>query len=97
MNGAETLVRTLLARGVGSCLVNPGTAEMRSIAAVDRVEGVQCVLVLFESKVTGVAGRGGTRAWRKSRPGISGIESAAEPFSGWAHTCPSATRVAACH
>ena len=39
MNGAESLVRTLVAGGVDVCFANPGTSEMHFVAALDRVEG----------------------------------------------------------
>src|ERR1700743_3238210 len=55
MNGAESLVRTLVAGGVGGCFTNPGTPEMHVVAALDRVEGMRCVLGLFEGVVTGAA------------------------------------------
>src|SRR5476651_2698081 len=34
MNGAESLVRTLLASGVDTCFANPGTSEMHFVAAL---------------------------------------------------------------
>ena len=55
MNGAETLVRTLLASGVTTCFSNPGTSEMHFVAALDRVPGMRCVLCLFEGVATGAA------------------------------------------
>ncbi|OQW54394.1 MAG: hypothetical protein A4S14_15440 [Proteobacteria bacterium SG_bin9] len=55
MNGAESLVRTLVAGGVDVCFTNPGTSEMHFVAALDRVEGMRCVLGLFEGIVTGAA------------------------------------------
>jgi acetolactate synthase I/II/III large subunit len=55
MNGAESLVRTLVAGGVDVCFANPGTSEMHFVAALDRVEGMRCVLSLFEGVVTGAA------------------------------------------
>ena len=55
MNGAESLVRTLLAQGVDTCFTNPGTSEMHFVAALDRIEGMRCVLGLFEGVVTGAA------------------------------------------
>src|SRR5262245_34328853 len=55
MNGAESLVRTLLAGGVDTCFANPGTSEMHFVAALDRVPGMRCVLGLFEGVVTGAA------------------------------------------
>ena len=55
MNGAESLVRTLIAGGVDVCFANPGTSEMHFVAALDKVEGMRCVLGLFEGVVTGAA------------------------------------------
>ena len=55
MNGAESLVRTLLNGDVNVCFANPGTSEMHFVAALDRVEGVRCILGLFEGVVTGAA------------------------------------------
>src|SRR5437764_1523115 len=55
MNGAESLVRTLVAGGVDVCFANPGTSEMHFVAALDRVPGMRCVLGLFEGVVTGAA------------------------------------------
>ena len=55
MNGAESLVRTLVGAGVEVCFTNPGTSEMHFVAALDRVAGMRCVLGLFEGVVTGAA------------------------------------------
>jgi acetolactate synthase-1/2/3 large subunit len=55
MNGAESLVRTLIAGGVDICFTNPGTSEMHFVAALDKVPGMRCVLGLFEGVVTGAA------------------------------------------
>jgi acetolactate synthase I/II/III large subunit len=55
MNGAESLVRTLVNGGVDVCFSNPGTSEMHFVAALDRVEGMRCVLALFEGVATGAA------------------------------------------
>ena len=55
MNGAESLVHTLLACGVDTCFANPGTSEMHFVAALDRIAGMRCVLGLFEGVVTGAA------------------------------------------
>jgi acetolactate synthase-1/2/3 large subunit len=55
MNGAESLVHTLLASGVDTCFANPGTSEMHFVAALDRVAGMRCVLCLFEGVVSGAA------------------------------------------
>ncbi len=55
MNGAESLVRTLIANEVDTCFANPGTSEMHFVAALDRVPGIRCVLALFENVATGAA------------------------------------------
>ena len=55
MNGAESLVRTLVKSGVEICFTNPGTSEMHFVAALDHVDGMRCVLGLFEGVVTGMA------------------------------------------
>ena len=54
-NGAETLVHTLLAGKVDLCFANPGTSEMQFVAALDKIEGMRCVLGLFEGVCTGAA------------------------------------------
>lgn len=68
MNGAESLVRTLVAGGATTCFSNPGTSEMHFVAALDRVEGMECVLCLFEGVATGAAD-GWARMTR--RPGLT--------------------------
>jgi acetolactate synthase I/II/III large subunit len=55
MNGAESLLRTLVGSGVEVCFGNPGTSEMHFVSALDRVEGMRTVLGLFEGAVTGMA------------------------------------------
>jgi acetolactate synthase-1/2/3 large subunit len=55
MNGAESLLTTLLHNDVDVCFANPGTSEMHFVAALDRVSGMRCVLGLFEGVVTGAA------------------------------------------
>ncbi|MFM7126803.1 MAG: acetolactate synthase large subunit [Actinomycetota bacterium] len=55
MNGAESLLRTLVASGVDTCFANPGTSEMHFVAALDRVDGMRAILGLFEGVVTGMA------------------------------------------
>jgi acetolactate synthase-1/2/3 large subunit len=54
-NGAESLVRTLVAGGVEVSFANPGTSEMHFVAALDRVDGMRCVLCLHETVTTGAA------------------------------------------
>ena len=55
MNGAESLIRTLVAGGVDICFTNPGTSEIHIVAALDRISEMRCVLGLFEGVVTGAA------------------------------------------
>ncbi|MEX0338332.1 MAG: acetolactate synthase large subunit [Arenibacterium sp.] len=55
MNGAESLVRSLIASGVDTCFTNPGTSEMHFVAALDHVPGMRSVLALFEGVATGAA------------------------------------------
>jgi len=55
MNGAESVLRTLVASGVEVCFGNPGTSEMHFVSALDRVEGMRAVSGLFEGVVTGAA------------------------------------------
>ncbi|MEM1045186.1 MAG: acetolactate synthase large subunit [Pseudomonadota bacterium] len=55
MNGAQSLVTTLLRSGVDVCFTNPGTSEMHFVAALDSIAGMRCVLALFEGVATGAA------------------------------------------
>jgi len=55
MNGAESLVRTLVHNNVDVCFANPGTSEMHFVGALDKVPGIRCVLGLFEGVLTGAA------------------------------------------
>jgi acetolactate synthase I/II/III large subunit len=55
MNGAESLIRTLVAGGLDTCFANPGTSEIHLVAALDRVPEIRCVLGLFEGVATGAA------------------------------------------
>lgn len=55
MNGAECLLRTLLANNVDLCLMNPGTSEMQFVSALDRVPEMRGVLCLFEGVCSGAA------------------------------------------
>ena len=55
MNGAESLIRTLVNAGIDTCFTNPGTSEMHIVAALDKIADMRCVLGLFEGVVTGAA------------------------------------------
>jgi acetolactate synthase I/II/III large subunit len=37
MNGAQSLIRTLVGGGVDVCFANPGTSEMHFVASLDAV------------------------------------------------------------
>ena len=55
MTGAESLIRTLIASGMEVCFANPGTSEIHFVIALDKVEGMRCVLGMAETVVTGCA------------------------------------------
>jgi acetolactate synthase-1/2/3 large subunit len=55
MNGAQSLVHSLMASGIEVCFSNPGTSEIHIVAALDRIPGIRSVLGLFEGVVTGAA------------------------------------------
>lgn len=55
MNGAESLIHTLVASGVDVCFANPGTSEMHFVSALDKVPGMRGILCLFEGVATGAA------------------------------------------
>ena len=55
MNGAHSLIRTLVANGVDVCFANPGTSEMQFVAALDDVAEMRAILTLFEGVATGAA------------------------------------------
>ena len=55
MNGAQSLLRTLVDNDVDVCFANPGTSEMHFVAALDDEPRMRAVLGLFEGVVTGAA------------------------------------------
>ena len=55
MNGAESLIRTLIEGGVDTCFMNPGTSEMHFVAALDLVPEMRGVPCLFEGVASGAA------------------------------------------
>ncbi len=55
MNGAQSLIETLVASEVEVCFANPGTSEMHFVAALDVVRDMRGVLTLFEGTATGAA------------------------------------------
>ncbi|MBU9559553.1 acetolactate synthase large subunit [Burkholderia multivorans] len=54
MNGAQSLVATLVDQGVDICFANPGTSEMHFLAALENPR-MRSVLCLFEGVATGAA------------------------------------------
>lgn len=55
MNGAESLVATLVDQGVDICFANPGTSEMHFLSALGGNPKMRSVLCLFEGVATGAA------------------------------------------
>ena len=55
MNGAESLVKTLVANGIEVCFSNPGTSEMHFVAALDGEPKLRAILCMFEGVCTGAA------------------------------------------
>jgi len=53
--GADILLETLLANGIDTCFMNPGTSEMHFVAALDRVHAMRGILCLFEGVCSGAA------------------------------------------
>ena len=55
MNGAESMLQTLINNGVEVCFANPGTSEMHMVAAMGKSDQVRSVLCLFEGVCSGAA------------------------------------------
>ena len=55
MTGAEAVLQTASAAGLGVCFANPGTTEMALVNALDRVHSMRAVLGLFEGVCSGAA------------------------------------------
>ncbi|UCM29533.1 acetolactate synthase large subunit [Pseudomonas sp. PS1(2021)] len=55
MNGAESLVATLIEQDVDICFANPGTSEMHFLAALGENSRMRSVLCLYEGVATGAA------------------------------------------
>jgi acetolactate synthase I/II/III large subunit len=64
MNGARSLLETLVDAGVEVCFANPGTSEMHFLAAMEDVPRMRGVLGLAEGVVTGAADGYGRMAER---------------------------------
>ena len=55
MNGAESMLKTLVNNGVEVCFTNPGTSEMHMVAAIGNSDGMRSILCLFEGNCSGAA------------------------------------------
>ncbi len=55
MNGAMSMLQTLINNGVEVCFSNPGTSEMHMVAAIGQTEGMRSILSLFEGVCSGAA------------------------------------------
>ena len=55
MNGARSLIQSLLNAGVEVCFANPGTSEMHLVQAMDAEPAFRGILCLFEGVCTGAA------------------------------------------
>ncbi|GAB1256245.1 acetolactate synthase large subunit [Aurantivibrio plasticivorans] len=55
MNGAESIIQTLLKAGVDTCFTNPGTSEMHFVHAIGTQPKMRSVLGLFEGVCSGAA------------------------------------------
>ncbi len=55
MNGADSVIGTLVNCGVRICFSNPGTSELHLVAALDSHAHLRPVLCLFEGVATGAA------------------------------------------
>ena len=55
MNGAQSLIASLVKSDVEVCFSNPGTSEMHFVAALDSVPQMRGILCLFEGVASGAA------------------------------------------
>ena len=55
MNGAESMLETLINNGVEVCFSNTGTSETRKVAASGKIQGMRSILGLFEGVCSGAA------------------------------------------
>jgi len=65
VNGAHSLLNTLMANGVDVCFANPGTSEMHFVAALDQLD--VCAASWACSRVWSPAPRTGTGGWPTDR------------------------------
>jgi acetolactate synthase-1/2/3 large subunit len=86
MNGAESLVRTLVASGVDTCFANPGTSEMHFVAALDRAEGLRSLLHNARRArvpIVNIVGDQATYHAPLDPPLATDTEGLARPVSAW--------------
>ncbi|MDB5539776.1 MAG: acetolactate synthase large subunit [Devosia sp.] len=55
MNGADSVVQTLVDCGVEACFANPGTSEIHLVASLNKQKTIRGVLCLHEGVATGAA------------------------------------------
>jgi acetolactate synthase-1/2/3 large subunit len=55
VNGAESLLHTLLQGGVDTCFMNPGTSEIHFVDALERAPEMRGIPCLFEGVASGAA------------------------------------------
>ena len=55
MNGAQSMLETLVNNGVEVCFTNPGTSEMHMVAAIGASQKMRSILCLFEGNCSGAA------------------------------------------
>jgi acetolactate synthase I/II/III large subunit len=55
MNGADSVVQTLVNAGIEICFANPGTSEIHLVASLDEQKGLRPILCLHEGVATGAA------------------------------------------
>jgi acetolactate synthase-1/2/3 large subunit len=55
VNGAQSLIESLVKAGVDVCFANPGTSEMHLVQAIDATPAMRPVLCLFEGVCSGAA------------------------------------------
>lgn len=55
MNGAESMLQTLINNGVEVCFTNPGTSEMHMVSAIGASQEMRSILCLFEGGCSGAA------------------------------------------
>jgi acetolactate synthase-1/2/3 large subunit len=103
MNGAQSLIRTLVDAGVEVCFANPGTSEMHFVAALDRVpemRGVNGVANLRNARrahtpLVDVVGDHGTYHKKYDAPLESDIEAVAGSLQGWVRRSGSTSEIGA--